>query len=168
MTSRTMMMVGALALALAGAGCESSTTMGTDAGMTGTDSGMMGTDSGMMMGTDSGTPDSGMMGAPSWSEDVYPIFMSRCAGCHGMSGGLSFGGGASAAYDRLVNADATHNDCMPATDRVEPGSPDQSVLFLKISGTSCGGRMPAGGAPPLDAAQIETIRAWIAAGAMED
>jgi hypothetical protein len=153
--------------------------MGTDGGRTGTDSGMMatdsgmmmgtdagtGTDSGMMMGTDSGTPDSGMMDAPSWSEDVYPILMSRCAGCHGAAGGLALGGGAAAAYDQLVDVDA-RADCEPMV-RIAPGDPDQSVLFRKISGATCGPRMPAGGAP-LDAAQIETIRAWIAAGAMED
>jgi hypothetical protein len=49
---------------------------------------------------------------------------------------------------------------------VTVGNPDNSYLVRKLEGTAgiTGSRMPLGG-PPLDAALIANVRAWITAGA---
>lgn len=51
--------------------------------------------------------------------------------------------------------------------RVEPGVPDESFLIIKLTGPTRpqGSRMPLG-KPPLPAADIDLIRAWIEAGAL--
>ena len=54
---------------------------------------------------------------------------------------------------------------MPALQRVNPGSRDNSYLIRKLEGSATvGARMPLGG-PFLDDATIAVIRQWIAAGA---
>lgn len=103
------------------------------------------------------------------SADVQPILTANCAlsGCHAgsqpaanqnLSSGLTF--------SNTVNVPAQQ---VPALRRVRPFLPDSSYLVQKIQGTQAtvggsGGRMPLGGAP-LSSAEIQTIRAWIAAGA---
>jgi hypothetical protein len=54
---------------------------------------------------------------------------------------------------------------------IEPGSPEISYLFHKISGTQAsvggsGARMPKGG--QLSDAEIQTLRDWIAQGALDN
>ena len=60
--------------------------------------------------------------------------------------------------------------------RVVPGQPDQSWLYLKVSGAAssagCEGSMcnpqvmpPSGGAVTLSEAELATLREWIASGA---
>jgi hypothetical protein len=52
--------------------------------------------------------------------------------------------------------------------RVEPGAPDRSLLYLKVSGAPpCGSAMPPSdsGWEPIAAEQLEQIRRWILAGA---
>jgi hypothetical protein len=55
--------------------------------------------------------------------------------------------------------------------RIEPGSPERSYLYHKITGTQAdvggsGERMPKGG--QLSDAEIQTIRTWIAQGALDN
>jgi hypothetical protein len=92
--------------------------------------------------------------------DVQPIFSARCAipGCHvtpSPQAGMNLSTGAS--YANTVNVAALS---LGPGLRVAPGDPDASVLYQLISS----GTMPALGGP-LTAAQIETIREWIAEGA---
>jgi hypothetical protein len=98
------------------------------------------------------------------------IFSPRCAipTCHDAafrSGDLVLEAGA--AYDELVGVEP---DVDTARDagllRVDPGSPDNSFLLIKLEGPppSQGSRMPLTG-PPLAAEDVALIRAWIAAGA---
>jgi hypothetical protein len=54
-----------------------------------------------------------------------------------------------------------------STALVTPGTPDASMLYLKVSGSTCGTRMPLG-RPALSAADQQTISDWIAAGALDD
>jgi len=51
---------------------------------------------------------------------------------------------------------------------VAPSDPDNSYLYMKISGDPriVGERMPFGGT--ISAAEIEAVRAWIVAGARND
>jgi hypothetical protein len=105
----------------------------------------------------------------SFCADVQPIFTASCAfsGCHaGPAAQLGQNLSVGNAYASIVNVPSVE---VPALDRVEPGDPDASYLVHKIEGTfasvgGSGGRMPLGqGALPQ--ADIDVIRAWIAAGA---
>ncbi len=93
---------------------------------------------------------------------VQPILNLKCVQCHqtaGPDGGLALQGGGTA--ERIV--------LMPSRgaplNLIEPGRPDESYLFLKITGRQleaggAGARMPLIG-PMLSEAQIDTIRSWI-------
>lgn len=95
------------------------------------------------------------------------IFSPQCSSCHTGGGGslpasmnLS---SASATFAALVNVASSQQ---PAVQRVQPGNPDSSYVVLKLQGAAGinGSRMPLGG-PFLDAATIDQVRSWIAAGA---
>jgi hypothetical protein len=112
--------------------------------------------------------------APTFAADVQPIFSANCAfsGCHATSdikpSGRPMDLSPGQAYASTVNVESFE---LVGMDRVEPGEPDESYLVHKIQGTQSdvggsGGQMPLGG--QLSAAEIETIRAWIAAGAVDN
>jgi hypothetical protein len=76
---------------------------------------------------------------------------------------------AGQTYANTVNVPANELQSM---DRIEPNQPDQSYLIRKIEGTQAaaggsGSRMPLGGAA-LSQADIDTIRGWITAGALNN
>lgn len=104
--------------------------------------------------------------------EVQAIFTASCATatCHdtqSATGNLILTEGF--AYDGLVGVEP---DTFAAQAlgflRVDPSRPENSFLLVKLLGPppGQGGRMPLVG-DPLDAEQVELIRAWIAAGAME-
>ena len=114
-------------------------------------------------------------GTPTLSGNVQPIFTASCAfgGCHGSTNtepsekpqNLTAGN----AWASIVNVSSSQ---VPTMDRVEPGDPDNSYLVHKIEGTAAGvggmdTRMPLG-MPVLSTTQINTIRAWITAGALNN
>ncbi len=106
---------------------------------------------------------------------VASVFASRCAfqGCHVDSSGegpeeeeppgdLSLEG--DDGYQETVNEEAEQS----LLDRVEPGAPIQSYLYLKITGDAsiAGDRMPPPPAVPLTTDEVDLIRDWIQAGAL--
>jgi hypothetical protein len=112
--------------------------------------------------------------APTFAADVQPIFSANCAfsGCHATSevkpSGKPMHLSVGQAYANIVNVEAFERAGM---DRVEPGEPDESYLIHKIQGTQAdvggsGERMPLGG--QLTQTEIEIIRDWIAAGAIDN
>lgn len=97
------------------------------------------------------------------------IFAVSCAfsGCHGAAGTqaellLT----PDAAYGNLVNVPSSE---VPQIDRVEPGSPDQSYLYMKVTGAPgiLGSKMPLG-QPELTQEQKDLIGNWILRGAPND
>jgi hypothetical protein len=100
-----------------------------------------------------------------------------CHGARGQSGGLNIET-VDVAYAQLLDVpagtqplDAAEGCKSSGQRRVVPGKPDESLLYLKVSGSStCGLPMPppTGAWTPLDAAQRQQIRAWILAGAAND
>ncbi len=95
----------------------------------------------------------------SFSNQIQPIFNSRCTSCHGGYGGLTIT--ASVSYNNLVNINA-QSSCT-SLKRVLPYDAANSVLYKKVSGTTCGSQMPQGGA--LSTSDITLIRDWINQGA---
>jgi hypothetical protein len=106
------------------------------------------------------------------SLDVQPILTPNCTtmtACHGNLPGVpGMDLRPGAAHASLVGVTSVF--CAPKV-RVVPGSPATSYLIEKISSPtpSCfTSPMPPLPNPPLSAAQIATITAWIAQGALNN
>ena len=105
----------------------------------------------------------------SLARDVQPIFTLRCTTrfCHGVESQvalLNLAPGAS--HGALVDVVSATAACHTFV-RVRPALPDQSYLIWKLAGGGAclsGGRMPKD-APALTAAELTSIRTWIAEGA---
>lgn len=132
-------------------------------------------------GSDGSNPGTGtqMSNAPpgKFSEIYAMAFPSttdpRCDFCHSMppsdvgNGKLHMGMDQATAYTALVGKVSVSAFCMGRT-LVDPGHPETSLFYLKLSPSPpCGVRMPNGGKPFTDV-QLEMVRSWIAAGAMND
>ncbi len=94
------------------------------------------------------------------------IFTPRCSGCHtGGGGGLPTSmnlSSTAATAAALINVNSIEE---PTQKRVNPGAPNNSYIITKLSGTqTVGQRMPLGG-PFLTQTEIDSVRAWIQAGA---
>jgi hypothetical protein len=108
---------------------------------------------------------------PTWT-DVHPELEYRCT-CHktneGGEGGMTGLENADLAYLLLVNQPS---EDLPDMDRVEPGDPEASYLWLKVLDTHLaaggrGDRMPPTG-PGLQDRHLDLIREWIERGALND
>lgn len=115
------------------------------------------------MGSEPKDPEIPPEGSVSFASDVQPVFDANCAtsGCHtaGHSTGLDLTKGNS--YENLVNVESKNFSPLKL---VGPKKPDDSVLYLKITGDSAtGSRMPPGGT--LSDATVAIIRTWISEGA---
>ncbi|TWT43797.1 hypothetical protein RAS1_01970 [Phycisphaerae bacterium RAS1] len=107
----------------------------------------------------------------SFAADLVPLFTARCFECHRRNGladrsGISLRFNEEEAYASLVNQPSSQS---PDWTRVVPGDPLNSLLYHKVSEDDppVGSRMPLN-RTPLDAAQIELIRRWIAEGALNN
>jgi len=93
------------------------------------------------------------------------IFTPRCVACHGTvtNGGLDLS--ASVAFANLVNTRSSQTSLL----RVAPGDPESSYLIHKLEGRAdiIGERMPQGG-PFLSTTELDTIKAWVTAGALNN
>src|SRR4029077_5119913 len=73
------------------------------------------------------------------------------------------------AFGNLVNAPAMGPSCAPTgLKRVDPGHPETSLLYLKVTSPPCGAKMPllyGDASGSLDPLAIDQIRQWIEAGA---
>ncbi|MCA9682368.1 MAG: hypothetical protein KC457_09250 [Myxococcales bacterium] len=124
-------------------------------------------------GTDTGSSDTGTdpmcfidaaPAMPTFDADVWPILEGRCAlsGCHLSLAPLM--PDSAGAYANLVGVQSP----LAMIPQVDPGTPDGSYMWHKLSGTQTlagggGGTMPSGGA--LCVGEFQTIYSWILAGA---
>jgi len=120
-------------------------------------------------GADAGNP-------PTFSAIYQQVFLANgCVAvfCHGAAAGNLLMTSQSQAYSNLVNVAANGAACAGSgIKRVDPTHPDSSLLVDKISHVTpaCGTAMPPGsgadaGVLAVPQAQIDQVRAWIAAGA---
>lgn len=111
-------------------------------------------------------PPTGSFG-PNFSEIQASVFTPDCAtsGCHaGASPAASMNLEAANSYTMLVGVASTQS---AGTQRVNPTNPNASYLIQKLEGPGVtGGQMPPGGA--MSQADIDVIRQWITAGAVDD
>ncbi|GAB4382373.1 MAG: hypothetical protein Kow0075_14220 [Salibacteraceae bacterium] len=89
--------------------------------------------------------------------DVMPIITSNCAysGCHG--DGSAEDGVDLSSYEKII-----------LTGEVVPGNPGGSEIYEVITETDPDKRMPPPPNAPLTSEQIQTIRDWIAQGALNN
>jgi mono/diheme cytochrome c family protein len=95
--------------------------------------------------------------APSFADDILPIFQESCVRCHGEVDESGF------PYTEAGLSLMTYEDVMNGSEFgsvVEPGNPDDSYLLTQVEN----GDMPDEG-DPLTPEQIALIREWIEAGA---
>jgi hypothetical protein len=113
--------------------------------------------------------------APSWTTVYTEVITPRCLPCHADATqiGITLGqldmSSQATAFNNLVNKAATGPACSSAGIRVVPGSPDTSVLYLKVDPeepTPCGAKMPFTGT--ISEEEVEMIEAWIEGGAPND
>ena len=107
--------------------------------------------------------------APTLTKLQADIFTPICSGCHtGVGAGLPGVQNLTAGHTYASIVDVTSIED-PTLKRVNPSDPDNSYLVRKIEGAAgiVGVQMPASGGP-LTQAQIDEVRAWIAAGALNN
>jgi hypothetical protein len=109
--------------------------------------------------------------APTYHAVYCEVLAPNCAlaFCHGGSGDYLQLGTEGMGYGSLVDAPAQGPLCGPTgLKRVTPGSPYDSLMFLKVTDPPCGARMPFGYGyvPPLPRDQVNQIGQWIACGAL--
>ena len=99
----------------------------------------------------------------SYTDTILPIFLAKCVNCHPGFANLDLG--VTNGYDDLVNINSVSN---PNYKRVNPGDPQNSMLYLRVSGSSqFGAVMPLYDAPLTDV-EIGLIYDWIAQGALNN
>jgi hypothetical protein len=99
----------------------------------------------------------------SWAGDIQPILDNNCIGCHGAGGSAGLDLRSGVSHGNLVGVPSTES----SLNLIEPGDPDQSWLYLKITGQQdVGDVMPPG--VPLGDATIDLVHDWIEAGAADN
>ena len=115
---------------------------------------------------DHGIPTASVSGPPTVPSSVYSLVAAHnCAVCHIASFQYGDFSSAQAMFASVVNVAASETCNPPTNKRVIPGDAANSILILKIQGTSCyGTQMPVGG-PYLQSAEIQQFVTWVNGGA---
>jgi len=106
-----------------------------------------------------------------FSGRIKPLLNTNCGGCHS---GANPPFGLDLLSDGLFNRLLAISRQQPARKLIEPGHPEASYLFLKISGDGSisGARMPldptTGTPRPLPPDDISAVGTWITSGALND
>jgi hypothetical protein len=97
----------------------------------------------------------------SYAAQVQPVFTANCAisGCHGM--GMNPPAGLRLMSYQMLMDTTSHRAV------IIPFQPDSSILVMRIEGTITP-RMPRNGPPYLPDSTIQTIRTWVAQGALDN
>jgi hypothetical protein len=98
----------------------------------------------------------------SYAEDVEPILQKHCVECHvpGQQGAVASG--------LLMDSYASVMKGGQFGPVIDPGSPISSSLYILVSGKADLTISMPHGKEPLGADEVETIRAWIENGAVEN
>ena len=108
---------------------------------------------------DAGNPTGGLK----FSRDIAPILVSNCMGCHNEKAMTKNGKFDLSTFEKLVNQPAASGD-----PSVVPGKPEESHLYLRLTGEEKP-RMPRGGNNRrLSENAIEKIGQWVKEGAKLD
>ncbi len=95
----------------------------------------------------------------SFVNDIAPILLDHCSGCHLETNRIRGGLRMDTFADLLRGGDEG--------DAIDVGSGEDSLIVMRMRGEG-GDRMPAGGRPPVPADQIRLFSEWIDQGANDD
>ncbi len=114
-----------------------------------------------------GSPPGSPNSMPSTIYSLFTAYGCGASGCHNSTGNAPNLSSAQSAYDGMVNQPAGETcTSASATLYVKPSDSANSVLVLKLAGTTCGSsQMPTGGSPMTSTDQNKIIN-WINAGAV--
>lgn len=96
---------------------------------------------------------------PDFTRDIQPILADHCFNCHGQDNEGRKGG------LRLDIRDAALKGGKSGEPAIVPGQPNQSTLFKRITSKDDESMPPLKARHPVKPADVEMLRAWIAAGA---
>jgi len=105
---------------------------------------------------------------PTFAADIQPILTANCAvsGCHNLTAQAGLNLSLGVAHNNTVGVTSTE---VPSLKRIVAGNSNNSFLVKKIEGIqSSGTRMPPPPRSALSSAQINTIKTWIDAGALDN
>jgi hypothetical protein len=117
--------------------------------------------------------------SPSWKTDIYPALQNSCgsaaSSCHlgpSPTGNVIYSGTSDQVYAQLVNVAPSNAPAGQGWLRVAPSHPEHSWILEKVTkdqpgGTGYGARMPLA-APNLCQPTVDTLSAWIKAGAQNN
>ena len=109
--------------------------------------------------------DAGSTGQLKFSQDIAPILVANCIGCHSGDGaGLQKGKLDLTTFEKLKKGSQKRTD---DPEIVIAGKPDESHLVLRIKGEETP-RMPQGGNNRMSAEAIAKIEQWVKEGAKLD
>ena len=108
---------------------------------------------------------------PGTFSHIYQMAFRTCrTQCHAMGYSMLDMKTRDMAYSQLVDHDSNpgNMNCAPlGLKRVKPGSPEESLLYLKLDiNAPCGQQMPPGGTLPQELR--DEVRDWIMNGAKDD
>ena len=95
-----------------------------------------------------------------FSRDVQPIIKKYCLPCH-LSDSENPSGLAMDSYEMLRKGGENG-------DPIEPGKPEESLLYLKLQDPPPLGKQMPRNRKTLEAAELRSIKAWIEQGAEEE
>src|SRR4051794_39631874 len=95
----------------------------------------------------------------SYYKQIRPIFQAHCQGCHQPA--KPGGGYVMTAFDRMLAGGKSK------ASAIVPQKPDESFLVDQITPEGGKAEMPRG-EKPLNEAEIELVKRWIAQGAVDD
>ncbi|MFM8731696.1 MAG: DUF1549 domain-containing protein, partial [Phycisphaerales bacterium] len=99
-------------------------------------------------------------GEVDFTRDIAPLLAARCYQCHGPDASSRKAGLRLDRRDAATRADAE------GVAAIVPGRPDESELLARVTSADPDERMPpSDGHAPLSPAEVDALRAWIAAGA---
>ncbi|NUN69776.1 MAG: hypothetical protein HUU02_08715 [Bacteroidetes bacterium] len=94
----------------------------------------------------------------SFKQDVLPVITKKCLNCHNTED-ESPSNLYLDSYEELMKGDSRHGPV------VKPKKGEESVLIMKLRGTTTFGKQMPRGKKPLDEETIEMISTWIDQGA---
>jgi hypothetical protein len=111
---------------------------------------------------------SALDGTVSFRDQLMPILTERCVMCHVLGAEQASLSLFPEAWSQLVGVKASQS----ALNRVEPGAPERSYLFLKLLGQQesvggSGARMPFQ-QDPLSREELQLFKRWITEGAAQN
>lgn len=94
----------------------------------------------------------------SFKQDILPVITKKCLNCHNTED-ESPSGLYLDSYEELMKGESRHGPV------VKPKKGEESVLIMKLRGTTSYGKQMPRGKKPLDEEVIEMISTWIDQGA---